>query len=125
MADLSQFEKLNDEVRPLAHASYDWLRVQAPQLGQMTRWGFPSFVGNSTLISVCGQKQHVNVQFYMGSKLADPQNLLEGSGKSMRHVKIRKRSDLDQAGLGALVEAAIVYDQTLPDEGLRAKAEKL
>ncbi len=125
MADLSHFEKLEDEVKLLAQASYDWVLDQAPNLGQMTRWGFPSFVGNSTLISVCGQKQHVNIQFYMGSKLADQHKLLEGTGKSMRHVKIRKLSDLDQPGLNELIEAAIAYDETLPDEGLLAKAEKL
>lgn len=125
MADLAHFETLNAEVKSLAQASYDWISAQAPHLGQMTRWGYPSFVGNSTLISVCGHKQYVNIQFHKGSALADPHKLLEGNGKGMRHVKIRTPSDLDQPGLKELVQGAIAQDDLLADEGLRAKAENL
>ena len=34
---------------------------------------------------------HVNVGFFRGAELADPAGLLEGSGKSMRHVKLRQK----------------------------------
>ena len=32
---------------------------------------------------------HVNLGFYHGASLTDPDNLLEGAGKSLRHIKIR------------------------------------
>ena len=32
---------------------------------------------------------HVNLGFYHGTSLTDPENLLEGTGKTLRHIKIR------------------------------------
>lgn len=51
-------------------------------------------------------KSHVNVGFFTGSFLDDPHHLLEGSGKRMRHVKIRPGQDFDSGALGELIEQA-------------------
>jgi len=55
--------------------------------------------------AVAPHQQWVNLQFYEGTNLPDPTNLLEGTGKAMRHVKIRRSDDLDK-DLRALVLAA-------------------
>lgn len=39
---------------------------------------------------------HVNLGFYYGAKLPDPQGLLEGTGKSMRHIKVRGMEELER-----------------------------
>jgi len=49
---------------------------------------------------------HVNVGFFQGAELPDPGGLLEGSGKFMRHVKLRPDAEADAAALAALIEAA-------------------
>ena len=49
---------------------------------------------------------HVNVGFFRGAALSDPASLLQGSGKYMRHVKLRPESDVDATALLALVETA-------------------
>jgi hypothetical protein len=49
---------------------------------------------------------HVNVGFFHGAALADPAGLLEGTGKSMRHVKLRPGLALDAPALEALIDAA-------------------
>lgn len=49
---------------------------------------------------------HVNVGFFYGAALADPARLLEGSGKSMRHVKLKPGMTTDDAALERLIEAA-------------------
>ncbi len=51
-------------------------------------------------------KAHVNVGFFRGAELPDPACLLEGSGKYMRHVKLRPGKDVDAAALTKLVETA-------------------
>ncbi|MBL8115435.1 MAG: DUF1801 domain-containing protein [Acidobacteria bacterium] len=51
-------------------------------------------------------RAHVNVGFFHGAALADPSHLLEGTGKFMRHVKLRPGKILDGASLEALVTAA-------------------
>ena len=49
---------------------------------------------------------HVNVGFFHGSALLDPAGLLEGTGKYMRHVKVRPGLALDELSLKALIAAA-------------------
>jgi hypothetical protein len=51
-------------------------------------------------------KAHVNVGFFLGAELADPAGLLQGSGRRMRHVKVRPSADLNVAALSALIDAA-------------------
>lgn len=49
---------------------------------------------------------HVNVGFFRGAELSDPKRLLEGTGKFMRHVKLRPETAVDEAGLAKLIETA-------------------
>lgn len=49
---------------------------------------------------------HVNVGFFHGAALPDPAGLLEGTGKRMRHVKVRWGREIDAAALAGLIAAA-------------------
>ncbi|MGM9484712.1 DUF1801 domain-containing protein [Roseateles sp. NT4] len=49
---------------------------------------------------------HVNVGFFKGAELPDPTGLLQGTGKSMRHVKLRPGEPVDENALRALIAAA-------------------
>jgi len=51
-------------------------------------------------------KTHVNVGFFRGAEIADPENLLEGTGKFMRHVKLRPQRDVDTTALTKLIKTA-------------------
>ena len=51
-------------------------------------------------------KSHVNVGFFYGAVLKDPAGLLEGSGKRMRHVKLKPGPELHTAALRDLIDAA-------------------
>ena len=51
-------------------------------------------------------KKHLNFGFMYGAHLPDPENLLEGSGADLRHIKIRSADDLESPGLRKLVEEA-------------------
>lgn len=49
---------------------------------------------------------HLNVGFFEGAELADPARLLEGTGKYMRHVKLRPGKPVDESALYRLIAAA-------------------
>ena len=49
---------------------------------------------------------HVNLLFPRGVDLKDPQALLEGTGKAMRHVKMFSVADVGRPGVRALVSQA-------------------
>ena len=38
--------------------------------------------------------KHINLGFHWGARLDDPERILEGSGKQMRHIKIKSKADL-------------------------------
>jgi hypothetical protein len=50
--------------------------------------------------------ESLNVGFYYGAVLKDPAGLLEGSGKRMRHVKLKPGLELDTVALRELIDAA-------------------
>lgn len=50
--------------------------------------------------------EHVSVGFFQGASLPDPARLLEGSGKFMRHVKLRPGMAVNEAALHRLIETA-------------------
>ncbi len=49
---------------------------------------------------------HINVGFFRGADLGDPNDLLEGAGKRMRHVKLRPGVDCNEMALSRLIEDA-------------------
>jgi hypothetical protein len=49
---------------------------------------------------------HVNVGFFYGALLEDSAGILEGSGKRMRHVKLKPGRNVNAAALGGFVDAA-------------------
>ena len=51
-------------------------------------------------------KDHVNLGFPRGDELADPQRILQGTGKQMRHIKIRNMSDLLRPAVRAYLQEA-------------------
>lgn len=53
-------------------------------------------------------EKHVNVGFFHGAMLDDPADLLEGTGKRMRHVKLRPGREVNVAALSDLITAAYV-----------------
>jgi hypothetical protein len=51
-------------------------------------------------------RAHVNVGFFHGAALPDPACLLQGTGKYMRHVKVKPGVALDGSSLEALITSA-------------------
>lgn len=55
---------------------------------------------------IAPQKNYVNLGFFFGSLLPDPQHLLVGEGKRMRHVKVRNVEDASNPALEELMKEA-------------------
>ena len=52
-------------------------------------------------------KERVNLGFNHGTSLPDPKGLLEGTGKNLRHVKVRSAEDVRNPALRALLKAEL------------------
>src|SRR6266487_3111228 len=55
---------------------------------------------------IAPQKNYVNLGFFYGTHLPDPQHLLVGEGKRMRHIKVRSREDAGNPALEELLKEA-------------------
>ncbi len=102
-----------------------WLAAQAPALGALAhRWfarmrtcgrdvretmhdGCPTACVQNAAFGYVGVfTAHVNIGFFHGADLEDPGSLLQGSGRRMRHVKLKPGVDVDARALEALIRAA-------------------
>lgn len=52
------------------------------------------------------QKDYVNLGFFRGTSLPDPENLLEGTGKKLRHIKVRTLGSAQNSALQDLIREA-------------------
>jgi hypothetical protein len=59
-----------------------------------------------TIVYICPLKDYVRLGFMFGTSLPDPQGMLVGEGKRLRHVKVWHAQDADDPALEQLVEAA-------------------
>jgi hypothetical protein len=66
------------------------------------RWGAPTFAGGKFYIVAL--KNHVNVGFAITGLDKDEIELFEGTGKTMRHIKIQSLKDIDEKKLVSLIE---------------------
>jgi len=95
---------------PLGSIAQQWFEVMrscGDDVKELLHDGHPTAcIGDAAFGYVNAFTNHVNVGFFLGPELEDPQRMLEGTGKFMRHVKLRPRQEIDSAALKALVIAA-------------------
>ncbi len=66
------------------------------------RWGAPTFAGGKFYIVAL--KNHVNVGFAITGLGENEIKLFEGTGKTMKHIKIHSLEDIDEKKLANLIE---------------------
>ncbi len=56
---------------------------------------------------ICPMKDYVRLGFYYGGALPDPNGLLVGTGKRLRHIKMYSMADADRPEVRRLIKAAV------------------
>jgi len=97
------------ELGAIAQRWFAFMRNCGGDVREVLHDGHPTAcVGDAAFGYVNAFTAHVNVGFFRGAQIADPAGLLEGTGKFMRHVKLRPGIDINAATLEQLIKAA--YD---------------
>ena len=95
-----------DPHRLMTREWFERMRGCGTDVRELLHDGCPvACVGDAPFGYVNAFKAHANVGFFHGAMLADPSGLLEGTGKRMRHVKLRP-GKLDDKALSDLIAAA-------------------
>jgi hypothetical protein len=109
------FQALNGPMREIAEALAKTVPERGPRLIATLAWGLPCWSGNERVVSVIAHARHCNLQLWSGARLAPYfDGRIEGSGKALRHVKVRSLSDIDDQ-LIDIIDHAIVLDQNAPE----------
>jgi hypothetical protein len=97
------------ELRSIARRCFARMRECGDDVRELMHDGCPvACVEDAPFGYVNSFKSHVNVGFFNGAALDDPEHLLEGSGKRMRHVRLNPGIEPDAKVLGDLIDAAYV-----------------
>jgi hypothetical protein len=98
---------LTDPHRLMTRSWFERMRGCGADVRELLHDGCPvACVGDAPFGYVNAFRAHANVGFYYGATLADPAGLLEGTGKRMRHVKLRPGKALNEAAFGDLIASA-------------------
>jgi hypothetical protein len=84
-----QQKKIMEIVRQLIHEN-------AGQVQEEFKWSRPVFRKEKDFAYLKTAKAYVTLGFFNFQKLDDPDNLLEGTGKDMRHIKLKSADSIDK-----------------------------
>jgi hypothetical protein len=95
------------ELGAIAHRWFEGMRKCGDEVRELLHDGCPvACLGDVPFGYVNVFTSHVNVGFFQGAALPDPARLLQGTGKFMRHVKLRPGTASNDAALSTLIEMA-------------------
>lgn len=99
IANSGNQQEILQTIRQLIHES-------VPQVTEEFKWGRPVFRAEKDFAYLKTAKAYVTLGFFNFEKLHDPDNRLEGTGKDMRHIKLKTINDIDRDLLTAWFKAA-------------------
>jgi hypothetical protein len=104
------------ELGAIAQHWFQVMRTCGDEVLELFHDGCPVVcLGDAPFAYVIVFRSHVNVGFFQGAALPDPARLLQGTGKRMRHVKLRPETPTNTAALNKLIDIAYA--------GIKARVE--
>ena len=99
--------KHDGELGAIAHRWFELMRKCGDEVRELMHDGLATAcLGDAPFAYVGIFTSHVNVGFFHGASLPDPARLLQGTGRFMRHVKLKPGTPTDEDALGRLIETA-------------------
>lgn len=85
----------------------------SPELVEEYKWAMPNYSYKGLVCYLQPAKKHVNFGFQKGNELVekDIRNLLHGTGKTMRHIRITKMDDIQSEAFISLIQAAMSLNE--------------
>ncbi|HEX3322053.1 MAG TPA: DUF1801 domain-containing protein [Terriglobales bacterium] len=121
---INEYVKTSGEFEGVAKAVRTLMQAVKGVEEYVNPWSIPSFDSNGPLCCFMVGKEHVTFAFMRGAALPDPEKLLEGTGKGVRHVKLRSVADVRRPGVKKLVLEAVKLNKKDPPSGKMVGMEK-
>ena len=82
----------------------------APGAQEVISYGSPAWKGNKILAIISPSKAHITFAFARGAEFNDDHGLLDGVGKTTRHVKIKSPDAINEDALRDYIRQAVALD---------------
>jgi hypothetical protein len=96
---------LEPQQKGVAETLRSIVKKTLPQSEEIVKWGNITYViKGKNLAWIMLYKDHADFGFFRGTELSS--KLLEGTGKSLRHIKIQEIKDVNEAEIARLLKDA-------------------
>jgi hypothetical protein len=104
---------LPDDVKKMTVALRKIIFNSSPKLIEEYKWSMPNYSYHGLVCYLQASKKHVNLGFQKGNELQDKDtnNLLQGSGKTMKHIQIKKMEDIQPDIITSLIKEAMTLNE--------------
>ena len=99
-------------LRQIAEALRGIILGADPELRESIKWGNPICERRGRICYLSATEKYVSLGFFNGASLTDLEGRIEGTGKRMRHVKVRALEDIDTEQFASWLIEALALDQT-------------
>lgn len=80
----------------------------APNLVETSKWTNGVWLkGDLPIIFIHTEPDHIQFGFFAGATFKDPGKLLRGNGKFVRHIRVEKLTDVNEAAFGTMIRKAV------------------
>ena len=111
----ASLQRGNPALKSLAEELRRLVKKAAPESSETVNpWGIPTFDSHGPFCLLMVGKNHVTFGFSRGTSLTDSAGLLEGTGKNLRHVKLKTVQQVRDPNLRKLIEEAAALNRGTP-----------
>ena len=80
----------------------------SPKLVESSKWTNGVWLKRDLpIIYIHTEPDHVQFGFFGGAYLSDPNNLLRGKGKQVRHIRVEEINDIDESKFVTMIRKAV------------------
>ena len=87
----------------------DLIIKAVPEATEQFKWSRPVYAADKDFCYLKTAKNHINLGFFNFEKIEDPEGLLGGTGKQMRHIKISTKEDIKVEVFTKMLQQAAVF----------------
>ncbi|SES20443.1 DUF1801 domain-containing protein [Psychrobacillus sp. OK032] len=104
---------LPDDIQNITTKLRKIILNSSPKLKEEYKWSMPNYAYNGLVCYLQASKKHVNLGFQRGNELLekDTNKLLQGTGKTMRHIRIKNMEDIQSGAFTSLIKEALALNE--------------
>ncbi|MFC5269800.1 DUF1801 domain-containing protein [Adhaeribacter terreus] len=104
-----------ENLQPILHELRQLILITAPEFQESLKWGMPNYGLKKNICYLAAQKdKYVNFGFHEANLLHDAENLLEGTGAKMRHIKVYSLADIKTEAFQNLILQSLEQGKAKP-----------